>query len=133
MSILRPPGSGNDGIDAMEWKQILDIMWSDPRAKNGCAPNDFRGGGAYWGPDVTQRLLNYHGFKLLIRSHECKQEGYEYCHKDKVGVIVLIIHKDFLVLSECDIIVSVYQLKHMCTLILVVTKERHFIFRVDNK
>lgn len=64
--------------------QILDLLWSDPMTEDGCIPNNVRGGGCYWGPNVTEDFLNKHNLQLIIRSHECKQDGYEFCHNRKV-------------------------------------------------
>lgn len=76
--------------------KVMDILWSDPKHQNGCSPNKIRGGGCYFGPDITARLLQRYNLKLLIRSHQCKQEGYEISHNGKViGTLKFKFHKTF--------------------------------------
>ncbi|XP_078369903.1 serine/threonine-protein phosphatase with EF-hands pef-1-like [Oculina patagonica] len=90
VSILKPPAMDKahpDTINLMEWRQVLDLLWSDPKPLPGCKPNTFRGGGCYFGPDITERILRKHDLELLVRSHECKYEGYEYMHGEKVITI----------------------------------------------
>lgn len=68
--------------------QVFDILWSDPQHNEGCQPNGLRGAGTYFGPDVTHNFLQKYKLEFLVRSHECKQNGYEKVHKDKVGGVV---------------------------------------------
>lgn len=64
--------------------QVFDILWSDPQVGNGCIPNALRGAGTYFGPDVTKRFLEKNRMMYLVRSHECKPEGYEVIHENLV-------------------------------------------------
>ncbi|XP_059739871.1 serine/threonine-protein phosphatase with EF-hands 1 isoform X3 [Bos taurus] len=81
---IRTSGSFSEQLTKQEWEQVIDILWSDPRGKRGCYPNTNRGGGCYFGPDITSKILNKYQLKMLVRSHECKPEGYEICHDGKV-------------------------------------------------
>lgn len=63
---------------------MFDILWSDPQPSDGCIPNALRGAGTYFGPDVTADFLKKNRLELLIRSHECKPDGYELMHDNKV-------------------------------------------------
>ncbi|GAB0087919.1 Serine/threonine-protein phosphatase [Sergentomyia squamirostris] len=91
-SLLRPPlaegnNQGLNDMDRAEWKQVFDMLWSDPQPNEGCRPNSLRGAGTYFGPDVTKSFLEKHKLNFLVRSHECKPEGHETIHNDQVITI----------------------------------------------
>lgn len=65
-------------------EQVFDILWSDPQHNEGCQPNGLRGAGTYFGPDVTHTFLQKNKLVFLVRSHECKHDGYEMVHGGKV-------------------------------------------------
>lgn len=67
-----PPDSG----------PFCECLWSDPQPQNGRSPSK-RGVGIMFGPDVAERFFKANGLELLIRSHECKDEGYELEHGGK--------------------------------------------------
>ncbi|XP_013004359.1 serine/threonine-protein phosphatase with EF-hands 1 [Cavia porcellus] len=85
--LITSKDSSSEQLPKHEWEQIVDILWSDPRGTKGCFPNTGRGGGCYFGPDITASVLNKYHLKKLIRSHECKPDGYEICHDGKVITI----------------------------------------------
>ncbi|XP_317894.5 serine/threonine-protein phosphatase rdgC isoform X2 [Anopheles gambiae] len=92
ISLLRPPitestAPGAEIIDKVEWKQVFDILWSDPQHTEGCRPNSLRGAGTYFGPDVTSKFLQRYKLQYLVRSHECKPDGHEIMHGGKVITI----------------------------------------------
>ncbi|CAF3165359.1 unnamed protein product [Rotaria sp. Silwood2] len=69
-----------------EYYQIQDLLWSDPDPYNrrGCRNNNERNIGSFFGPDITEQFLNEYNYSMIIRSHQVKQNGYEYTHNEKV-------------------------------------------------
>ena len=65
----------NRFIDVPSEGLMNEILWSDPFDGNGTQPSD-RGAGVYYGQDVTEKFLKENNLKLLIRSHEARDEGY---------------------------------------------------------
>eukprot|EP00043_Microstomoeca_roanoka_P006550 m.63717 g.63717 ORF g.63717 m.63717 type:complete len:577 (+) comp13462_c2_seq1:1967-3697(+) len=61
---------------------MCEMLWSDPWPMPGRLPSQ-RGVGIRFGPDVTHRFLEDNNLKLLVRSHEMKEEGYEIMHDGK--------------------------------------------------
>ncbi|KAJ1672505.1 Palmitoyl-protein thioesterase 1, partial [Spiromyces aspiralis] len=58
---------------------LCESLWSDPRAIPGRGPNQ-RGVALTFGPDVTEAFCRKNGLKMIVRSHEQKEEGYEIAH-----------------------------------------------------
>jgi len=78
LDFIDPNESNEDYAETFDY-----ILWSDPGKSNGCYPNR-RGAGIEWGPDHTANFLRANNFSLIIRSHEVKDEGYEYTHGGRV-------------------------------------------------
>ncbi|XP_062217165.1 serine/threonine-protein phosphatase 5-like [Phragmites australis] len=62
---------------------MCEILWSDPQPQLGRGPSK-RGVGLSFGADVTKRFLQENNLKLVVRSHEVKDEGYEIEHDGKL-------------------------------------------------
>lgn len=69
---LRAASKGGHDPDNTIASQIIstDVLWSDPQSSNGLAPNENRGIGLLFGPDMTEQFLRENKLKLIIRSHE---------------------------------------------------------------
>ena len=61
-----------------------DALWSDPIPKLGFEVSS-RGAGVHFGPDVAQDFLKLNNLKMIVRSHECCDTGFEqpYLGNDK--------------------------------------------------
>ena len=70
------------GIEPPEKGLMSDLLWSDPQPFIGKAPSK-RGIGFAFGPDITESFLKHNNLKLLVRSHEVKDEGYLVEHGGK--------------------------------------------------
>jgi serine/threonine-protein phosphatase 5 len=69
---------------------MADLLWSDPAppGMRGRSPSK-RGVGVCFGADVAKRFLDANNLRLLIRSHEVKDEGYE-IHADTDGRVITV-------------------------------------------
>ena len=87
VSILRPPSQPSDDADfKTEWKQVIDILWSDPVMTDASSPMpNKRGAGECFGPETSNKFLQRHNLTTLVRSHECKHDGYEIVHNGTVS------------------------------------------------
>ena len=69
---LRSASKGGIDPDNAVASQVVstDVLWSDPQSCKGLAPNENRGIGLLFGPDMTEQFLSENKLKLIIRSHE---------------------------------------------------------------
>ena len=65
---------------------MCECLWSDPCKEMGRLPSK-RGVGLSFGPDVTKNFLDLNNLKMIVRSHEVKQEGYEVDHEGRLCTI----------------------------------------------
>ncbi|CAM2720074.1 unnamed protein product [Rotaria socialis] len=91
VSVEVPPKSEHGGArltaeEKNEYHQVEDLLWSDPDPKglNGSRKNDSRNIGCFFGSDITDQFLEKNNFSMLIRSHQIKENGYEFAHHRKV-------------------------------------------------
>lgn len=78
--------------DSLEYKHAIDVqdmLWSDPypsdeEDREGISFNEFRNIGKNFGANITKIFLKKHNLTEIIRSHECKNEGYKVAHGGKL-------------------------------------------------
>jgi len=74
-----------DRVKAGETREDIftDLMWCDPCNQAGINRSKRGPGVVTFCPDVTERFLNENNLQLLIRSHEVKDEGFEWTHNNQ--------------------------------------------------
>lgn len=60
-----------------------DLMWSDPFEGDGLRVSQRGGSARQFGADITEQFLAKNDLSFMIRSHEVKDEGYEWMHNKK--------------------------------------------------
>ena len=72
--------SEEDNWGKEDW--IKDMLWSDPHPDPKFTGTEVsrRGAGVLWGEDVTRRFLSREGLAVLVRSHQCVQDGVAVTH-----------------------------------------------------
>ncbi|MCW4046692.1 MAG: metallophosphoesterase [Candidatus Bathyarchaeota archaeon] len=67
-----------------EKRFLEDLLWSDPSEAAQDVVFSPRGAGQLFGRDVTEKVLEKLGVKVLIRGHEPCEEGFRINHKGRV-------------------------------------------------
>ncbi|KAJ2818000.1 Palmitoyl-protein thioesterase 1 [Coemansia erecta] len=65
---------------------MCESLWSDPQSQEGRAPSP-RGTAIQYGPDVTREFCKANGLKMVIRSHQQMDEGYEIAHDGQMVTV----------------------------------------------
>jgi len=69
---------------------MVDLLWSDPKGKDGYGPSGRMSSGIYlFGPDVSKNFMEYNGLRMTLRSHEVKAQGYRYDHEGQYPLITV--------------------------------------------
>lgn len=67
---------------------FVSLLWSDPVAKPNMRGPSKRGAGAFFDSKVTQEFLKVNKLKVLLRSHEKRQEGFSVEHANSKGHMI---------------------------------------------
>lgn len=65
---------------------FMELLWSDPQAKDGFGPSQ-RGLGFAFGADITKQFLEKNNLRKIFRSHEVRMEGIEFEHNKRLVTV----------------------------------------------
>jgi Ca2+-binding EF-hand superfamily protein/diadenosine tetraphosphatase ApaH/serine/threonine PP2A family protein phosphatase len=75
------------GAASLQDQLFEEMMWSDPRAGVSGSEKSDRGAGVFFGPAITLDFCATNGLSLVVRSHECKDEGIEWLHEGRLATL----------------------------------------------
>jgi protein phosphatase len=67
-----------------EQPHLEEMLWSDPTEEFEGTQPSYRGAGKLFGLEVTKRITDLAGVRVLIRSHEAPPEGFKINHEGRV-------------------------------------------------
>jgi diadenosine tetraphosphatase ApaH/serine/threonine PP2A family protein phosphatase len=82
--VAKPPVRYPDCMNGLDpeaqWREYYkqlqrDALWSDPQLEEGLEESS-RGAGVIFGPDVAQEFMEKNNLSMIIRAHECVQDGF---------------------------------------------------------
>ncbi|CAH0481989.1 unnamed protein product [Peronospora belbahrii] len=82
------PKSRKDREPHRKMQLMRDLLWSDPKTTKGYKENK-RGAGIIYGPDVVQKFMTKNKLALVVRSHECVPQGFDWPYREK-GMLVTL-------------------------------------------
>ena len=69
-------------VDLSKRSVLNEVLWSDPTDSDqlvGCHPNARGPNTVSYGPDRVKDFCDANGLKLVVRAHQCVQDGFEWC------------------------------------------------------
>ena len=69
-------------VDLSTKSVLNEVLWSDPTdsdERTGCHPNARGPNTVSYGPDRVRAFCDANGLKLIMRAHQCVQDGFEWC------------------------------------------------------
>lgn len=63
---------------------VYGVLWSDPTDERTDFIPSPRNAGVLWGPRSTEHFCNKNDIDLVIRAHQCVEQGYSWCHDQKI-------------------------------------------------
>ena len=74
-------------LRAIKYQIVQDLLWSDPKTRNGMHHNAHRGQGKTWGSDQSDIFCKANEIEYIVRSHETIMTGWQKTHAGRVHTV----------------------------------------------